>query len=474
MKVKFVLPSLTECDSPHFRPIKYALFPPLGLATLAAYLDPDDDVEIVDEHVMPLTTDDAPDLVGIEVYITNARRAYALADHYRARGSRVILGGLHVTSLPDEAAPHADHLFLGPAEEAFPRFLRDLKAGNPAARYVSATRDLAGLRPIRRDLIRRDLYLVPNSIVVSRGCPHHCDFCYKDAFFESKSGGPARSYYVQQVDEALAEIDRLPGRHLYFLDDHLLGNRPFGEALFAGMKGMGRLFQGASTVDAVLRGDLIERAVDAGLRSLFLGFETLDPRALKTANKVQNVGKDYDAAIRRLDDLGVMINGSFVFGLDGDGPDVFSRTVDWAVSRGLTTATFHVATPYPGTAFFERIEREGRLLHRDWDRYDTRQAVFQPQGMTIDQLEAGYWRAYRDFYSWKNVVRGASNHGTVARSMKHLAYAGAWKKLEPLWDTVIRARRLGGMRPLLESVLATVPTLRRDEKPAAEAGREAA
>jgi radical SAM superfamily enzyme YgiQ (UPF0313 family) len=240
------------------------------------------------------------------------------------------------------------------------------------------------------------------------------------------------------------------------------------------MKGMGRLFQGASTVDAVLRGDLIERAVDAGLRSLFLGFETLDPRALKTANKVQNVGKDYDAAIRRLDDLGVMINGSFVFGLDGDGPDVFSRTVDWAVSRGLTTATFHVATPYPGTAFFERIEREGRLLHRDWDRYDTRQAVFQPQGMTIDQLEAGYWRAYRDFYSWKNVVRGASNHGTVARSMKHLAYAGAWKKLEPLWDTVIRARRLGGMRPLLESVLATVPTLRRDEKPAAEAGREAA
>ncbi|MCA9491645.1 MAG: hypothetical protein KC621_17055, partial [Myxococcales bacterium] len=260
----------------------------------------------------------------------------------------------------------------------------------------------------------------------------------------------------------------------YFLDDHLLGNRPFAEALFAGMKGMGRLFQGASTVDGVLRGDLIERAVDAGLRSLFLGFETLDPRALKTANKTQNVGRDYDRAIRRLDDLGVMINGSFVFGLDGDGPDVFSRTVDWAVSRGLTTATFHVATPYPGTAYFKRIEAEGRLLHRDWDRYDTRQAVFQPIGMTTTQLEEGYWRSYRDFYRWSNIARGAAAHGTWGRSLKHLAYSGAWKKLEPLWDTVIRARRLRGMRPLLESVLRTVPVLRAGEDDLPKAVKEAA
>jgi radical SAM superfamily enzyme YgiQ (UPF0313 family) len=467
MKVKLILPSLTECDSPHFRPIKYSLFPPLGLAALAAWLDPDDDVELVDQHVTSLDTDDTPDLVGIEVYVTNARRAYAIADGYRARGVRVILGGLHVTSLPDEAAAHADHLFLGPADATFPRFLRELRAGTPAARYVATERTLVGVPPLRRDLIRRELYLVPNSLVVSRGCPHHCDFCYKDAFFE---GG--RSFYTQRVDDALAEIARLPGLHLYFLDDHLLGNTRFAAALFDGMRGMGRLFQGASTVDAVLRGDLIEKAVDAGLRSLFLGFETLDPGALRAANKVQNLGRDYDRAVRRLDDLGVMINGSFVFGLDGDGPDVFARTVDWAVSRGLTTATFHVATPYPGTAFFRRIEAEGRLLHRDWDRYDTRQAVFRPKGMDTATLEAGYGRAYADFYAWPSVVRGALAHGTWARSAKHLAYAGGWKKLEPLWDAVIRARRLGGMRPLLESVLATVPILRGGE--AVDAAREAA
>lgn len=460
MKVKLILPSLTECDSPHFRPIKYSLFPPLGLAQIAAFFGPDDDIEIVDEHVTSLTTDDTPDLVGIEVYITNAKRAYRLADLYRARGVRVILGGLHVTSLPDEAAAHADHLFLGPAEEAFPRFLADLRAGNPAPRYTSRARTLHGVPPLRRDLIRRDLYLVPNSLVVSRGCPHHCDFCYKDAFFEGGKG-----FYTQRVDDALAEIERLPGRHLYFLDDHLLGNRPFAEGLFAGMKGMNRLFQGASTVDGVLRGDLIERAVEAGLRSLFLGFETLDPGALRGANKLQNLGRDYDRAVRRLDDLGVMINGSFVFGLDGDGPDVFDRTVEWAVSRGLTTATFHVNTPYPGTALYARMVREGRMLHDDWDRYDTRQAVFRPLGMSTTQLEEGYWRAYRDFYRWSNIARGALAHGSLARSAKHFAYSGAWKKLEPLWDTVIRARRLGGMRPMLESVLATVPALRGADTP---------
>jgi radical SAM superfamily enzyme YgiQ (UPF0313 family) len=177
------------------------------------------------------------------------------------------------------------------------------------------------------------------------------------------------------VPRRVARHERLPGRHLYFLDDHLLGNGRFAAALFDGMRGMGRVWQAAATVDSVLRGDLVERAADAGLRSLFVGFETLDDTTLRLANKRQNLGRDYARAIRRLDDLGVMVNGSFVFGLDGHGPDVFDRTVDWAVAQGVTTATFHIATPYPGTAFFRTIEGQGRLLHRDWDRYDTRHVV---------------------------------------------------------------------------------------------------
>jgi radical SAM superfamily enzyme YgiQ (UPF0313 family) len=208
-------------------------------------------------------------LVVIQVYITNAYRAYTIADHYRSKGAFVCLGGLHVTSLPEEATVHADTIFLGPGEQTFPQFLQHFRAGKPERVYISTSgRTLERIPPLRRDLIRCHYYLVPNSIVVTRGCPQHCDFCYKDAFFQGGKG-----FYTQRVDDALAEIERLPGRHLYFLDDHLLGDRRFADALFDGMQGMRRLFQGAATVDSILRGDLIERAAEAGLRSIFVGFE---------------------------------------------------------------------------------------------------------------------------------------------------------------------------------------------------------
>lgn len=449
MKIKMILPALTEAKSPYWRPIKYSLFPPLGLATLAAYCAPDDEVEIVDEHVETIDSSDKPEVVVIQVYITNAFRAYALADHYRQKGSYVCLGGLHVQSLPDEAAIHADAIFIGPGEDTFPRFLSDFRQGAAKNVYVNSSRDITTLPPIRRDLIKRERYLVPNSIVVSRGCPHHCDFCYKDAFFE---GG--KSFYTQKVDAALAEIEPLPGRHLYFLDDHLLGNQKFAAALFDGMKGMNRLFQGASTVDAILRGDLIEKAAAAGLRSVFIGFESLSEHNLSQSNKKQNLGKDYRKAIRRLHDLGIMINGSFVFGLDDDDPSVFARTVEWAVQQALTTATFHILTPYPGTRLFQQMERDGRMLHRMWNRYDTRQVVYRTKGMRADVLKKGYDWAYQSFYSWANIYKASMQHETWRHQLRHFSYAGGWKKFEPLWNFIIKTKALNGMLPLLETILS--------------------
>ena len=452
LHVKLILPALTEATSPYWRPIKYSLFPPLGLATLAAYLRPDDRAVLVDEHVEQLRTDDRPDLVLIQVYITNAYRAYRLADWYRARGSYVVLGGLHVTSLPQEAAPHADTIVLGPAEQTFPQFLDDFRRGEPQPIYRSlAGRTLDTVPPIRRDLIKRRNYLVPNSIVVTRGCPQHCDFCYKDAFFE---GG--RTFYTQRVDAALAEIDRLPGRHLYFLDDHLLGNPRFARDLFSGMRGMGRLFQGAATVDSILRGDLIEHAAEAGLRSLFVGFETLTSGNLERSQKRQNLGRDYSAVTSRLHSLGIMINGSFVFGMDDDTGDVFARTVDWAVAHGLTTSTFHIQTPYPGTGLYARMEQQGRLTTRNWDLYDTRHVVYRPAQLTPDALECGYHWAYREFYRWSSIARASASHESIKHAAKHFFYATGWKKFEPAWDMVIRLRQLRIMTPMLEAVLSKV------------------
>lgn len=448
MKVKMILPALTEAKSPFFRPIKYSLFPPLGLAQLAAYLPDDAQVTLQDEHVETLDLSDEPDLVVIQVYITSAKRAYAIADHYRSKGAHVALGGLHVTSLPEEAARHADTIFLGPGEDTWPAFLKDYRAGRPGKVYRSVMRSLVGAPGIRRDLIKRHLYLVPNSIVVSRGCPHTCDFCYKVAFFE---GG--KSFYTQTVDDALAEIDRLPGRHLYFLDDHLFGNPHFASALFDGMKGMNRLWQAAGTVNSVLAPNLLEKAVASGLRSLFVGFETLNAKNLVEQSKHQNLNRDYTAAIRRLHDAGVMINGSFVFGMDDDDESVFERTVEWAIEQGIETATFHILTPYPGTALYQRMSSQGRMTSGNWDLFDTRHVVYRPAKMSPEALEAGYWQAYRDFYRWGSICKGAWAKDRLKERLRHVAYAAGWKKFEPLWDWVIRAKRVAYLLPMLEAIL---------------------
>jgi radical SAM superfamily enzyme YgiQ (UPF0313 family) len=449
MKVKLILPALTEAKSPFWRPIKYSLFPPLGLATLASYLDKDDEVVLQDEHVETLDLSDEPDLVVIQVYITSAYRAYQIADHYRKEGAYICLGGLHATSLPEEAAAHADTIFIGPGEDTWPVFLRDFREKHPQKKYVSQIRTLNNLPFPRRDLIKRNLYLVPNSIVVSRGCPHVCDFCYKEAFFE---GG--KSFYTLSVDRALAEIERLPGRHLYFLDDHLLGNPHFAGALFDGMRGMNRLWQAAGTVQSVLKSGLLEKAVASGLRSLFVGFETLNPTNLMQQHKYQNLNRDYSAAIRRLHDLGVMVNASFVFGMDDDDNSVFDRTVEWAIEQGIETATFHILTPYPGTALYKRMQAEDRLTTSNWDLYDTRHTVFRPIRISAENLETGYWHAYREFYRWKNIVQSSRAHEGIRGQLRHVAYAGGWKKLEPMWDWVIRAKRVSNLLPVLESILA--------------------
>jgi len=450
MRVKMILPALTEAHSSFWRPIKYSLFPPLGLATLAAYLPADAAVEIVDEHVETIDLDDHPDLVVIQVYITSAYRAYEIADHYRRQGSCVCLGGLHVTARPREAMPHANSIFLGPGEDIWPRFLDDFRQGEPKPVYRSTCRTLDGLPPVRRDLIKRDLYLTPNTLVVSRGCPHACDFCYKDNFYR---GG--RSYYHQRVDPVLAEIDRLPGRHLFFLDDNLFADTRFCRELFRAMKGMGRIWQAAGTVRDVHNGPIMEMAADCGLKSLFIGFESIRQPNLDQYNKFHNQERDYERAIQRLHRLGVMINASFVFGMDHDDPDVFRQTVDWAVANGLETATFHILTPYPGTRLHDRLFKEKRILTDDWDLYDTRHAVFQPAGMTVEELEDGYWSAYRDFYKWSSIFSSAWSHETFRQCVRHMAYTVGWKKFEPFWSWVIREKKLRKMVPLLETVLAT-------------------
>lgn len=448
MQVNFILPALTEARGRYWRPIKYALFPPLGLATLAGYLNDSDEVKIIDEHVEKVDLEDNPDLVAIEVYVTSVSRAYAIADAYRKRGVFVVMGGLHVTACPDEALLHADALVLGPAEEAWPRFLEDFRGGNTQRIYRSIVRELSSLPSLRRDLFSNGKYLVPNSIVVSRGCPHGCDFCYSSSFFR---GG--RRFYTCPVDKALEEIEDLPGRHLFFLDDNIFGDPAFAASLFRGMLGMGRVWQGAATVQSILNEHLLDLAVQSGLRSLFVGFETLSQEAMCQHRKGHNRIGEYERAISLLQDRGVMINGSFVFGVDSDGPTVFDRTTEWAVSHGIETATFHILTPYPGTDLFRRYAEAGRILHHDWDKYDTRHAVYSHPRMSQETLERGYRNSYQNFYKWSSIARSAASKSALSDFLRHLSYVSAWKKFDPFWAVLIQLRALNIAIPPLEKVL---------------------
>jgi radical SAM superfamily enzyme YgiQ (UPF0313 family) len=219
---------------------------------------------------------------------------------------------------------------------------------------------------------------------------------------------------------------------------------------------MNRVFQGASPIDAILRGDLIEKAAEAGLRSVFVGFETLSNNNLKQSNKKQNLDKNYEEAVRRLHSLGIMINGSFVFGLDDDDRDVFKRTVDWGVKNGLTTSTYHILTPYPGTRLYQSMKQQERVLHSNWDLYDTRHVVYKTIGLSAQELEDGYNWAYRSFYSWSNIWKASWQHDKLKYTIKHFAYAGGWKKFEPLWNFMIKTRGLNRMLPLLEAILSKV------------------
>jgi len=447
--VKFILPALTEAKSIYWRSIKYSLFPPLGLASLAGYLTEDDKAVIEDEHVEKLNFDDLPDICAIQTYITSAARSYEIAGKYKKKGSYVVLGGLHPTALPDEATKYADTIILGPAEEAWPEFLSDYRRGSPKRVYRSKSRTLENMPFPRRDLINKKLYLVPNLIVVSRGCPHTCDFCYKEDFYK---GG--KSFYVQRIDRILEEIDTLPGKHLFFLDDHLFGNKKFALELFRALQGMDRVWQAAGTVRSVNDHEVFDAAVMSGLSSLFIGFETLNFDNLKSQNKLHNINTDYDKAVRALHSSGVMINGSFIFGLDHDDKTVFERTVDWAVTRSIETATFHILTPYPGTRLYISLQKQKRLLTRDWNKYDTRHSVFLPKNMTPSELEAGYKHAYKMFYSWSNILKSTAQKDEFSFKLRHFMYTAGWKKFEGLWEFIIRKQKVYNMIPLLEKLLS--------------------
>lgn len=426
---------------------KHVLTPTLALTSVAGATPPDWSVRYWDENLLQGHPPFAPfpSVVGITVHLTFARRAYALAAWYRARGARVVLGGLHVLSLPDEAAPHADALALGEGVQLWPRILRDADAGWLAPRYYGSYRTPYRTDPPpRRDLLPRAGFLTTTSLIATRGCHNRCGFCYLS------TDGLQMPYQVRDVEQVVEEF-RADGRpYGVFIDNNLGSRRDYLRALCRGLAPLGKIWSAALTIDVTDDPDLVREMAASGCVGVFVGFESLTGANLDDAHKRTPPPEDYARRVDLLHRYGIQVNGSFVFGFDHDGPEVFERTVRWIEAARLENATFHILTPYPGTPLFRQMEAEGRLLHRDWELYDTAHAVFRPRLLSPDELEAGYRWAYRTLFSPASIWRRRPERALAVPP--YLLMCLLYKKCNWLWPTLIRHGLTGWVwRPLVEA-----------------------
>jgi len=376
-----------------------AAFPGLNLAIIAAITPPDIEVQIIDESVEPIDFDTDADLVGITGMTNMAPVGYAIADEFRRRGKKVVMGGVHVTVCPDEAQQHADAVVVGEAEPVWQELIDDFRRGGLKPRYRPLQLfDMKGYGVPRRDLLRYDKYLFPSTLETGRGCPFDCDFC-------SVSRTAGRSYRFRPTEEVLRDVDSLRNRWVFFVDDIINGHRRHALELFRALKGKGIRWAGQATVLIARDEELLEAAVEAGCCGLFIGFETFSSPTLKKLGKPDNWRERFFEACEALHKKRIAIWGGFVFGLDTDTIAGLAETVQLAVEAKLEFAQFSRLTPLPGTAQWKQFESQDRLIEFDWSKYNFQHVVYKPKLVNADELNASVREAWFEFYGTKNVAR---------------------------------------------------------------------
>jgi radical SAM superfamily enzyme YgiQ (UPF0313 family) len=411
------------------------LTPSLALTGIAAATPSNWTVALWDENLLagPPPWRPFPQVVGITVHLTFAGRAFELAGWYRNRGARVVLGGPHVLSCPDECAPHADTLAIGEGVQLWGRILRDASTGVLRSRYKGTYRVPYRDDPTpRRDLLPRRQLLTTTSLIATRGCHSRCDFCYLS------TDGLYVPYQFREPEQVTREFAADEQPYGVFVDNNL-GSRPeYLRALCRALRPLEKIWSAAVSIDVTDDPSLVREMARAGCTGVFVGFESLHPANIADARKKSPQPGDYARRVAIFRDSGIQVNGSFVFGFDHDGPDVFDATIDWIEQNRLECATFHILTPYPGTPLFARMEAEGRLLHRDWSKYDTAHVVFRPRGMTPEQLAEGYARCYRRLFSLGSIWRRRPRD--LSAVPPYLAMALLYKRSNWLWHLLIRHR----------------------------------
>jgi radical SAM superfamily enzyme YgiQ (UPF0313 family) len=378
--------------------LRYA---PLTLPTLASLIPPEIDHELIilDEGIEDIPLELDVDLVGMTVITGNAMRAYKLAAHFRARGITVVLGGPHITLVPDDAMLHADAIVVGYAEETWPQLLRDFVRGGMWRRYAQDPNlGLAGLPWVRRDLMPRGLYSTTHVFEATRSCIHGCEFCVAPFAW-------GRKPLQKPVEDVVEDIRRTCAGTAIFVDLNLIADKDYAARLFEALVPLRVQWYGLATTLLVKDRLLLELCARSGCRGLLIGFESISRAGLREVRKSFNAPEHYKEMIATFHDHGIAIMGTFVFGLDEDTPDVFLKTAQFTVEAGIDLPRFAIVTPFPGTALYNRLQREGRLLTRNWELYDGQHVVFQPAQLSVAQLQDGLQQAWKYTYAYGSILR---------------------------------------------------------------------
>lgn len=419
MKIRLIDPAY---EHPYFthsqRVIKTIWFARLTLTMLAALTPPDIEVKITDENVEPIDFEEDVDLVGVTGMLMHAPRAYEIAQRFRQRGIPVVMGGPHASSLPHEAKEHVDAVVIGEAENVWKGLLEDFKRGCLKPFYqAEAFCSMQGLPFPRLDLLRKEAYMTINCVQTTRGCPHQCDFCHVTHFF-------GKTYRCRPVEEVIEEVKRLEGNFLVFIDDNIAGNRRYAKELFTQLKPFKKKWASQASMTLTRDPELLKLAAESGCVSLFIGVESLSSENLRDVNKSFNQIHQLEEAMKAVHDHDIMVVAGLIFGLDYDDEGVFERTLRFCEKNRIELPSFFLLTPLPGTPLFQRMESEGRLLHRDWSQYNGATVVFKPKLMTEETLQQGFNWACKEAYSWGSIFKRVFHpqQRFFTRTLSNVAY----------------------------------------------------
>ena len=377
---------------------KFSVFSPqLTFPMLAAVTPKEHKIEIINERYKQLDYRNKYDIVGISFRTFEAKRAYEIADKFRKRGNKVVLGGWHVSALPEEAKEHADSVVVGEAEELWPQLLNDLNNGGMKPFYIQqkAVDPTLLCSPTKINL-RGHL----ESVQATRGCPNGCHFC---SIYNTKF---RNIYRKRPIENVIEEIENLPSKSFSFLDASLTIDVKYSKELFKSMIGLNKKFGCSGNVNRLCKDEeLLKLAYEAGCMQWLIGFESVTQESLDGIGKKTNKVEMYKSVIKKIHDYGMTIKGEFIFGFDNDKPDVFEKTLEMLNKMDIDMMDFYILTPYPGTPLYNNIVNEKRLLTKDWSKYDCKNVVFQPKNMAPEELLEGTKYVGRQIHSYSNIVR---------------------------------------------------------------------